>query len=220
MPTLLRPAPWTVTAAAAAVAGALLAGCAVSPPAAQRYVPPPVGASAEYRVTNTGSFGSGSVLLPMRVTESTWQGRPVRKYDSPAGATLQDPETAGVIAVLDPAGRPLMRYAPPLDYRFPLVVGKTWADRHVLTVAGTETTLDTTWRVEAYEDVTVPAGTFKAWRLVMTDNFGFRQTSWSVPERMGMFAKRVSERPPGHPQGAGTQVMEMTKVPALRPAGT
>jgi hypothetical protein len=42
-----------------------------------------------------------------------------------------------------------------------------------------------------------------------------RATIWSVPETMGMFAKRISERPQGHPQGAGTQVLEMTKVPAV-----
>ena len=41
------------------------------------------------------------------------------------------------------------------------------------------------WKVEAYEDVTVPAGTFKAWRIVFTDNFGFKQTTWSLPETVG-----------------------------------
>jgi hypothetical protein len=76
--------------------------------------------------------------------------------------------------------------------------------------------MKTTWKVEAYEGITVPAGTFKAWRIVMTDNFGFRQTNWSMPDTVGMFAKRLSERPPGHPQGAGTQMLEMSKLPAVR----
>ena len=62
--------------------------------------------------------------------------------------------------------------------------------------------------------VTVPAGTFDAWRVTMTDSFGFRQTTWSVPSRMGMYAKRVSERPAGHPQGAGVQTLELSRVPA------
>jgi hypothetical protein len=31
-----------------------------------------------------------------------------------------------------------------------------------------------------------------------------------------MFAKRLSERPAGHPQGAGTQLYEMTQIPAVR----
>ncbi|MCE3272545.1 MAG: hypothetical protein K0S57_2942 [Ramlibacter sp.] len=198
------------------LAALLLAGCASAPPVAQRYVPPPVGATVEYRMTNTGSFGSGTSTLTMKVSEATWEGRTLRKYESPGGATLQT-ASAGTVVVLDPAGRPVMRYDPPLDYSFPLVVGKTWTMNHELTVgAGTKMPMRTSWKVESYEDVTVPAGTFQSWRLVMTDNFGFRQTTWSVPEKMGMFAKRITERAPGHPQGAGTQVLEMTRIPAVR----
>jgi hypothetical protein len=194
----------------------LLSGCASAPPQAERYVPPPVGATVEYRMVNTGSFGAGAGTVTMKVSEVTWEGRTLRKYETPGGSTLQSP-SAGTVAVFDPSGRPLMRYNPPLDFNFPLVVGKTWTMDHELTVgASTKLPMKTSWKVEAYEAITVPAGTFQAWRLVMTDNFGFRQTNWSVPEKMGMFAKRISERPPGHPQGAGTQVLEMTKVPAVR----
>ncbi len=194
----------------------LLSGCANSPPVADRYVPPPVGATVEYRMSNTGSFGAGTAPLVMKVSQATWQGQTLRRYDTPSGATLQN-ANAGTVAVLNPSGQPVMRYDPPLDFRFPLVVGKTWTSDHELTVgASTKTPLHVSWKVDAYEDVTVPAGTFKSWRLVMTDSFGFRQTTWSVPIEMGMFAKRISERPPGHPQGAGTQVLEMVRVPAVR----
>jgi hypothetical protein len=73
------------------------------------------------------------------------------------------------------------------------------------------------WKVEAYEDVTVPAGTFKAWRVSFTDNFGFKQTTWSLPETVGTYAKRVNERPATHPQGgAGTQVIELLTLPAVK----
>jgi hypothetical protein len=198
------------------LASLLLAGCASPPPVAQRYVPPPVGATVEYRVTSTGSFGSGTSTVTMKVSEVTYEGRTLRQYETPAGKTLQSP-SAGTVAVLSPTGQPLMRYNPPLDFNFPLVVGKTWTADHELTVgAANKVPMKTSWKVEAYEQVTVPAGTFNSWRLVMTDNFGFRQTNWSVPETMGMFAKRYSERPQGHPQGAGTQLLEMTMVPAVR----
>jgi hypothetical protein len=208
--------PATAAWAGLGLAALLLAGCASAPPVAQRYVPPPVGATVEYRMTNTGSFGSGTSTLTMKVSEANWEGRTLKKYESPGGATLQT-ASAGTVVVLDPAGRPVMRYDPPLDYSFPLVVGKTWTMNHELTVgAGTKMPMRTSWKVESYEDVTVPAGTFQSWRLVMTDNFGFRQTTWSVPEKMGMFAKRITERAPGHPQGAGTQVLEMTRIPAVR----
>lgn len=198
------------------LAALLLTACASAPPVADRYVPPPVGSTVEYRMTNTGSFGNGTGTVTMKVSEVTYEGRTLRRYDTPSGATLQS-AAAGTVAVLSPSGQPLMRYDPPLDFNFPLVVGKTWTADHELTVgASNRMQMKTTWKVEAYEDVTVPAGTFKAWRLVMTDNFGFRQTFWSMPVTYGMFAKRISERPQGHPQGAGTQVLEMTKVPAVR----
>ena len=198
-----------------ALAAVLLSGCA-NPPRAERYVPPAVGSTVEYRMVNTGSFGSTSGTLTMKVSEVLYEGRMLRKYETPSGSTLQSP-MAGTVAVLSPAGQPLMRYDPPLDFNFPFVVGKTWTVDHVLTVGeGNRMPMKTSWKVEAYEDVTVPAGTFKAWRVVMTDNFGFRQTSWSMPDTIGMFAKRMSERPPGHPQGAGTQLLEMSKPPAMR----
>ena len=198
-----------------ALAAVLLSGCA-NPPRAERYVPPAVGSTVEYRMVNTGSFGSTSGTLTMKVSEVLYEGRMLRKYETPSGSTLQSP-MAGTVAVLSTAGQPLMRYDPPLDFNFPFVVGKTWTVDHVLTVGeGNRMPMKTSWKVEAYEDVTVPAGTFKAWRVVMTDNFGFRQTSWSMPDTIGMFAKRMSERPPGHPQGAGTQLLEMSKPPAMR----
>lgn len=199
-----------------AVAALALAACASAPPRAERYVPPPVGASADYRVTSTGSFGAGTSPVTMSVSEADWQGRPMRRFSTPAGSTVVT-SAAGTVAVLDPAGRTLMRYDPPLDYRFPLSVGKTWTQDHVITFGnGTTAQMKASWRVEAYEKVKVPAGEFDAWRLVMTDSFGFRQTTWSVPEKLGMFARRELVRPAGHPQGEGSQTWELTRAPAVR----
>lgn len=208
----LTPLPF----AGLGLAALLASGCASAPPVAERYVPPPVGSTVEYRMVNTGSFGSGSGPLTMKISEAPYEGRMLRKYETPAGWTLQSP-LAGTVAAFSPAGQPLMRYNPPLDFNFPFVVGKTWTVDHELTVgASNKMPMKTSWKIEAHEDITVPAGTFKAWRVVMTDNFGFRQTTWSMPDTVGMFAKRISERPRGHPQGEGTQVLEMTKLPAVK----
>ncbi|MDE2613806.1 MAG: hypothetical protein KGL78_10230 [Burkholderiales bacterium] len=212
----------TTTVAAAALIGMVgLAGCASGTPRAERYVPPAMGASWSYRITSTGSFGSGSADVPMRVSQTEWQGRRLLRFENPSGATLQD-DRVGVVAVLDRNGRAVMSYEPALTYRWPLEVGRSWTEELVLRVtsgsgAVQDLPMKTNWRVEAYEDVTVPAGTFKAWRVVMEDNFGFRQTTWSVPDTMGVFARRLSERGPNHPQGgAGTQLMELLSVPAVR----
>lgn len=169
-------------------------------------------------MTNTGSFGSSDrATLPVRLSEATVEGCTLLRYDNPAGIVLQA-DGAAVFATLDAAGRPAMRYEPPLGYDWPLVVGKRWVQHIQLTVgANTRVPMKATWTVEAYEDVTVPAGTFKAWRVVMTDNFGFKQTTWSVPEQLGVYARRVSERPATHPQGgAGTQVLELLSVPTVK----
>ena len=196
----------------------LLAGCASAPPKAERYIAPPVGSTWKVQVTSTGSFGNAAKAeQQVSMRDVVVEGRPYHRFEVGGGATLQN-DSVGLFMVLGPGDRPLMRYEPPLSFDFPLEVGKTWAQDLMLTVGGrNKMPMKVQWKVEAYEDVTVPAGTFKAWRVVFTDNFGFKQTTWSMPETMGVYAKRISERSATHPQGgAGTQVIELVTVPAVR----
>lgn len=209
--TLLMPSVLSLAVAAVTVA------CS-TPPRAERYVPPPMGSSWSYQVTSSGSFGSGTSTVTMRMASGEWQGQRVLRYEHGAGAILQT-DRVGLLAQLDRNGNPLIRYDPPLSFEWPLEVGRSWTQQHMVRVgaSGAPVPMTTRWQVQAHEEITVPAGTFMAWKIVMEDNFGFRQTTWSVPETMGAFARRVSERAPSHPQGgAGTQVFEMTAVPALR----
>jgi len=206
---------WTGAWVASAV---LLAGCASAPPRAERYVAPPVGSTWTVQVSSSGSFGSvDKAQQQVSMRDVVVEGRPYHRFDSGGVAVLQN-DSVGVFLVLGPGDRPLMRYDPPLSFSFPLEVGKTWAQDLMLTVGGANPTpMKVQWKVEAYEDVTVPAGTFKAWRVVFTDNFGYRQTTWSVPEKLGVYAKRISERSATHPQGgAGVQVLELVTVPTLK----
>jgi hypothetical protein len=203
---------------ALAICAALVAGCASAPPKAERYIAPPVGASWKVQTTSTGSYGNGTkVAQQLSMRDVVVEGKPYHRFDAGGGATLLT-DSVGLFMVLGPDDRPLMRYDPPLGYQFPLEVGKTWTQDIALTVGGTtKTPMKAQWKVEAYEDVTVPAGTFKAWRVVFTDNFGFKQTTWSLPETVGTYAKRVNERPATHPQGgAGTQVIELLTLPAVK----
>jgi hypothetical protein len=146
-----------------------------------------------------------------------FEGQMLLKYESPIGATLMT-DKVGTVAVVDEAGRLQMRYDPPLGRDWPLEIGKTWPQNTQLTVgAGNRMPMKAIRKVEAVEDVTVPAGTFQAWQPVMTDNLGFRMTIWAVPTRLGVFAKRIYERPATHPQGgAVTQVMKLTSVPTVK----
>ena len=203
---------------ALAFCAALMAGCASGPPRAERYVAPPVGASWKVQVSSTGSFGNVSKAeQQVSMRDVVVEGKPYHRFDAGGGANLMN-DSVGPFMVLGPGDRPLMRYDPPLGYEFPLEVGKAWTQDIALTVGGTtKTPMKAQWKVEAYEDVTVPAGTFKAWRVSFTDNFGFKQTTWSLPETVGTDAKRVNERPATHPVGgAGTQVIELLTLPAVK----
>jgi hypothetical protein len=188
------------------------AGCANAPSA--HYAPPAWGSTFVYRVTSTGSYGSGTSEVPMRIEQTSFEGRDAMRIVAPAGTTVNEPATAATIAVTDPGGKVMMRYEPALGQPWPLAVGKTATQDIRMTYGPTkDIPMKAEWKVEAVEDVVVPAGTFRAWRVVLVDSFGFRQTTWSVPDRLGLFARRESVRPAGHPQGEGRQVLELVRAP-------
>lgn len=198
-------------------AAVVVSGCASPQPKAERYVAPPVGSSFTQRVTNSGSFGNANgveIVTTMRNVEV--EGKPWHRFENRGGAVLQN-DSAGVFLVLGPGDRQLMRYDPPLSFDFPLEVGKTWTQDLKVTVGNNPPVpMKVEWKVEAYEDVSVPAGNFKAWRVVFTDNFGYKQTTWSLADTVGVYAKRINERSSTHPQGgAGMQIIELVKLPAM-----
>jgi hypothetical protein len=62
-------------------------------------------------------------------------------------------------------------------------------------------------KVEAYEDVKTPAGTFKAFRIVLGDQ-SLRTTQWYSPE-LGLFIKTRTERLAGFFAGPGMREIEL-----------
>lgn len=64
-----------------------------------------------------------------------WNGQPVVAFGAPqAGVSLHDPVTFGTLAQLAPSGQPVMPFEPPIDYPWPLQVGKTWSAHHTVTL--------------------------------------------------------------------------------------
>jgi hypothetical protein len=63
--------------------------------------------------------------------------------------------------------------------------------------------------VESWGDVTVPAGTFKAYKVVWTDSTGDIETRWVGPQQGLATIKRHVDRPATHPQGAGVLDAEL-----------
>jgi hypothetical protein len=205
-----RPAAWL--AAALLLAG----GCATPPPPpADKYLAPAAGSSWSYLMRSSGSFGEARVEVPVKVEEVTFEGRRVLSFEAGGQRQIQD-RNGALIAVTDAQGRVQQRYEPPLGFEWPLAVGKSWTREHTVQLAGNARPVPfkASWVVEAYEMVSVPAGRFGAWRMRYSDSFGEAHTVWSTPDTMGIFVKRVSERPASFtPGGAGQRTMELQTVP-------
>ena len=195
---------------------ATLAGCATPPPPpADRYTPPPTGSRWSYLLKSNGSFGEARAEVPVKVEEISFEGRKVLSFEAGGQRQIQD-RNGALIAVTDLQGRMQQRYEPPLGFEWPLAVGKTWTRDHTVLLAGQTKAVPfkATWAVEAYETISVPAGRFGAWRMRYNDSFGEAHTVWSTPDTMGIFVKRLSERPASYPQGgAGQRTMELQSVP-------
>lgn len=203
-------------------AGALALGlvaCGTAPPAApvaQGMREAPDGTVTVFHRTSTGSLGSFDGKVEWVQRSSTWQGRPMRALVSAqAGTSLHDPEAnLALVANLAADGRPLLSYSPPLGYAFPLSVGQRWSSSHVVTshASGATTPVRIDWRVESWGDVTVPAGTFKAYRIVSVSSLGERETRWVSPQPGLATLKREVERSGQHPLGAGTLRAELLSL--------
>lgn len=183
---------------------ALLAGCA-STPVVERFSDIPNGTVGVFTRKSTGSFGSGEARVVWTHGEAQFQGRRVLSTVSPtAGTAYYDPATYGQVASLSPAGVTTATYDPPLGNPWPLSVGRTWTTRHMVVTPQRTLPLEVKGTVEAYEEITVPAGTYKTFRVVTVDSLGERTTVWTAPQSGIMIVRRQIERPASHPLGAGT----------------
>ena len=209
-------------AGAAAAAGLLTTGCTTPPPTAEKFASLPTGTVHTYHRRSSGSLGNFDGQVAWTTGPSTWEGRAVVASSAPQVlTTLHDPVTLAMLATRSPAGQTLMVYNPPMDYQWPLEVGKTWSSQHSVTMvpAGRTVTVKIDWKVVSYGEVTVPAGTFKAWQLSWADNFGETETRWVSPAEGIATIRRHVERPASHPQGAGVLDAELISrsVPPVMP---
>jgi hypothetical protein len=196
--------------ATAALAAALVAGgCAMMEPKAERYVTPPLGSTWTQAQRNTGSYGTGSVNVPVKSAERIWEGKRVAAFSSPQQVILANPDGSWP-AMLAPDDKPVLSYDPPIGFEWPLEVGKTWTKNYRMTNHATKqtTSFDSTWKVEAYEDVTVPAGTFKAFKISYSSTLGEQNVWWYDPQ-LGVFVKQSLRRTERSPSGPGTREIEL-----------
>ena len=132
-----------------------------------------VGDSWTYQYSTDGIPGITSTVTIREEREH--RGRQVLVVETTGGETTAiwwDVETGNAIAHLD-AGEIDTEYRPhDGQFSFPLKVGKTWHAEYEQSYPGIPDSSESRWvdrEVKAYEEVTVPADTFSAFRVVVTD---------------------------------------------------
>lgn len=92
--------------------------------------------------------------------------------------------------------------APPEDWQWPLQVGKQWSATVTWTDSGEQErtyVLTGVWMVEAYEEVKVPAGTFKAFKVSRREiESGASQDFWYSPQARGWIKIRGTNTADGN----------------------
>lgn len=166
------------------------------------YAPPPVGTKWTYS-------RDGKKEVQQRLADGTYKNQPVMRIDTGnGGAWLLDAGSSNWVAALDANGRPMTSSTPHLGiFHWPLWVGKKWTSTYTYRdhkqdrswVGG-----QTHWTVEAIEDVTTPAGTFKTFRLQSEPgrHNATKQTLWFAPE-LGIMVRQDFRRTANHYLGAG-----------------
>lgn len=211
----MNPRRTALSAALLALTGFTLltvTGCAAPPPVAERMVMSPMGTVTTYHRKSSGSLGNFDGKVVWTHAPATWQGKPVISFGAPqAGVALHDPVSFAMLATLAPDGKPLMAFDPPIDYAWPLTVGQTWSTQYIVTLypSGNKVPFKRDFKVEGIEDVTVPAGTFKTWKLSWKDSSGETETRWISPAQGIATVKRHVERPATHAQGPGVLDAEL-----------
>jgi hypothetical protein len=186
-------------------------GCATVPPRAERYVAPPSGSTWVNARVDTGSYGSSSTQLSMTRGERVWQGSDVITFETAEITLLTSPALDYIAQVKD--DKVLVSWEPPYNLDWPLQVGKTSKRSYRMTVHAANRTVsyELVQKVEAYESVTTPAGTFKVFRVSSSDTLGNENVDW-ISTDLGIFVKRSLRRTEKHAQGPGTREMQIVSI--------
>lgn len=181
----------------------------VDTPKVERPVWPPAGSTWNIKLNLSGSLGSGTRESTFEALgEVDWNGRRVQAQR--AGNQFYYDSERRIVGSAARDGTPIQTYHPyEALYDWPLSVGKSWPNELQLKVHQRNETLDLkfVFAVEAFEEITVPAGTFKTFRIRRTGP-NDRMVVWYEP-KLGLEVKRDWERYATHPSGPGTFQMEM-----------
>lgn len=196
-----------------------LVGCA-DQPKVWRMAPAREGAVTVFYRRSHGSLGDYDGRVSWKVHDGRWQGRHVEAHISPQmGGQVVEPETQGLIATLNRFGEVQYAFDPPLTYPWPLEVGKRWESHYSMTDMGSGQRVPITvrGRIESWGELTVPAGTFKVFKLVWADSLGEVESRWLETEQGIGIVKRTVMRLPSHPAGPGHLEAELLSRNLVQP---
>jgi len=174
---------------------------------------PPPGTKWVYRtVDHTGTTTTATYTV---IEEGIYEGKPAFRVSDGVNLLIYDKVTRNWVATLR-EGKERFSASPNNGaFSSPLWVGKSWIARYSYNdrVRGrTFNIIEYWWKVEAYEDVKVPAGTFKAFRLEGSNPYA-STTLWYAPEAK-LIIKRVFERASTSYLGYGKFTTELLEYPA------
>lgn len=196
-----------------------LGGCAAVEPPTE---PPPAVLRVDVGFPSSGTRwvtrtlnqdGSTSTTTFTVLAEDFHEGKPVYRLQSGRDIRVYDKATRNWISTLRDRNERFQAAPHDGTFSWPLWVGKWWRASYTYYdhVQGRSwSPVDFTWTVEAYEEMKVPAGTFKAFRLQSSPgrNAASFTTIWYAPE-IKLIVKQVYERTTGHNLGPGKFVTEL-----------
>lgn len=211
---------WPVGVTIFSVLGCVAATSVIEPPAGAFKIdvgfPPP---GIRYVLRTVDGGGAATTATYAVLDEGIYGGKPVYQVRSGRDLHVYDKGSRNWIATVRDRQERFSALPHEGTFSWPLWVGKSWIasfsynDR----VQGwSYSPVEYTWTVETYEEVKVPAGTFKAFKLQSSPgrNAGYYSTIWYAPD-IALIVKRARERISAHSDGPGKFVTELVEY---RPA--
>ena len=195
-----------------------LGGCGKKPlPALSAIVDAPYirpGSSWTYKVEDTAWNAPQMVTLTF-MKDDVYKNAGVLAFGAGNETILYDRDLNFVAVAAD--GRIMREASPSLrSFDFPFYVGKEW--RSVFTFQDNQkglswTPVEVFWRVKEYDEISVPAGRFRAFLLESepSTNWGIKKEQvWYAPQ-VKQLVKRLRERTAAHYEGKGKDTWELVQ---------
>lgn len=195
----------------AAVVAAASACTTMEPNGTIRSSTVAVGSSIVRSIQDSGSYGNGARTVTLtRMPNRDWKGQTVGVWQPNAGPTLLLRPDDGAFVAFVNGEQPVVSFEPAWGWPWPLKVGKSWTTNLMMTMHASNQRVPVESRgvVEAYEDVTIPAGTFKAFRIRTSDNLGNEEVHWVNPD-LTVFLKQKLTRTARHAAGPGVRETQL-----------